>query len=220
MRIHIRLSKNRETVPFNYQEKQVSRLHDWIGRDNKEHGKLSLYSFSWLKKGDLIPRRGWSFPYGTEYFISSYDPTLIKRVIESVQQDNYFGFGMEIESLTLQQDPVFKEKQRFIVGSPVFIKRKEGERFQYYFSSDEQSGLFLTETLQKKLSEAGLSAEGAGVSFDPAYENPTQNGVSYKGIFNKGTLCPVIVSGSPEQIAFAWNVGVGNSTGIGFGALV
>ena len=27
------------------------------------------------------------------------------------------------------------------------------------------------------------------------------------------------LKGSPEQIAFAWDVGVGNSTGIGFGAL-
>jgi CRISPR/Cas system endoribonuclease Cas6 (RAMP superfamily) len=29
----------------------------------------------------------------------------------------------------------------------------------------------------------------------------------------------VIIKGTPEQLAFAWNVGLGNSTGIGFGAL-
>ena len=39
------------------------------------------------------------------------------------------------------------------------------------------------------------------------------------GIKNKASICPVIVKGTSEQIAFAWNVGVGNSTGIGFGAL-
>jgi len=220
MRIHIRLSKNRETVPFNYQEKQVSQLHTWIGRDNDLHGKLSLYSFSWLKKGDLIPKRGWNFPYGTEYFISSHQPDIIKKIIERIQQDNYFGYGMEVNSLSLQQDPYFEEKQRFLVGSPVFIKRKEAERFQFYFPGEERSDSFLTETLQTKLVEAGLPPEGVKVEFDKNYKNPTQNGVSYKGIFNKGSICPVIVSGSSEQVAFAWNVGVGNSTGIGFGALI
>lgn len=220
MRIHIQLSKNRETVPFTYQEKQVSRLHEWIGRDNQEHGKVSLYSFSWLKKGDLIPQRGWCFPYGTEYFISSHDSDLIKRIIESIQRDNYFGYGMEVSGLSLQQNPDFEESQRFLVGSPVFIKRKEDDRFQYYFSGDEKADLFLTETLRRKLSEARLSSDGVTVAFDKSYLNPKRNGVSYKGIFNKGSICPVIVSGSSEQIAFAWNVGVGNSTGIGFGALI
>jgi len=30
----------------------------------------------------------------------------------------------------------------------------------------------------------------------------------------------VIVEGDPRAVQFAWEVGVGNSTGIGFGALV
>jgi CRISPR/Cas system endoribonuclease Cas6 (RAMP superfamily) len=29
----------------------------------------------------------------------------------------------------------------------------------------------------------------------------------------------VIVEGSAEAVGFAWNVGIGNGTGIGFGAL-
>ena len=198
----------------------MSRLHDWMGRDNKEHGKLSLYSFSWLKKGDLLPKRGWSFPYGTEYFISTHQPELLKSIIDGIQEDNYFGFGMEVSGITVQQEPLFAEKQRFLVGSPVFIKRREGERHQYYYPGDENADLYLTESLQNKLSAAGISAEGAEVVFDKTFKNPPQNGISYKGIFNKGAFCPVIVSGSAEQIAFAWNVGVGNSTGIGFGALV
>jgi CRISPR/Cas system endoribonuclease Cas6 (RAMP superfamily) len=31
--------------------------------------------------------------------------------------------------------------------------------------------------------------------------------------------CPIIIKGKPETKLFAWNVGLGNSTGIGFGAI-
>jgi CRISPR-associated endoribonuclease Cas6 len=44
--------------------------------------------------------------------------------------------------------------------------------------------------------------------------------VKYRDINIKGTLCPVIVEGDPRAVQFAWEVGVGNSTGIGFGAII
>jgi CRISPR-associated endoribonuclease Cas6 len=43
--------------------------------------------------------------------------------------------------------------------------------------------------------------------------------IIYKGIANKANWCPVIIKGRPETKLFAWNVGLGNSTGIGFGAI-
>ncbi|MGN9307593.1 CRISPR-associated endoribonuclease Cas6 [Enterococcus faecium] len=57
------------------------------------------------------------------------------------------------------------------------------------------------------------------MSFDRTYYAAKTKLVYYKNIGNKTSICPVIIEGTPEQIAFAWNVGVGNSTGIGFGAL-
>ena len=40
-----------------------------------------------------------------------------------------------------------------------------------------------------------------------------------KGIENRASICPLIIIAKPETIAFTWNVGIGNSTGIGFGAI-
>lgn len=220
MRIHIKLSRNREIVPFNFQERQVSLLHRWMGRDNPEHGQTSLYSFSWLKSGEVRGERGYDFPLGTEYFISTYNPLLLKSIIDGITADNYFGFGMEVSGIVIQKDPEFSITNRFLVGSPVFLKKKEGERFQFYYPGDNIAGELLSQTLKTKLLRAGLSTDGVEVSFDQTYKERIRKGVSYKGIFNKGAICPVIVSGSSEQIAFAWNVGVGNSTGIGFGSLV
>lgn len=43
--------------------------------------------------------------------------------------------------------------------------------------------------------------------------------VTYRGIGNRANMCPVIIDGRPETKAFAWEVGIGNSTGIGFGSI-
>ena len=62
---------------------------------------------------------------------------------------------------------------------------------------------------------------GAAVRFDPAHLATAKTKLfRYKQVQCKGSICPVLVSGSTEQIQFAWEVGVGHSTGIGCGALV
>lgn len=51
MRLHLTTTSNTEIIPFEYQQKLVGVLHKWLGDANKEHGSLSLYSFSWLQNG-------------------------------------------------------------------------------------------------------------------------------------------------------------------------
>ncbi len=221
MRLHIYLSQNKETVPFTYQERQVSKLHYWLGQ-NEVHDKLSLYSFSWLKKGKQEGKKGLNFINGSQYFISCFDSQIIKKIIQSIQTDNDFGWGMKIISMSLEKEPVFNNEHSFSLGSPVFIKRpRSGEKdAKFYFYNDSEANIFLTQTLSNKLKQAGLPSDSIEVKFDKSYANPHIKGSTYKGIKNKGSMCPVIIKGTPEQLAFAWNVGIGNSTGIGFGSLI
>ena len=78
----------------------------------------------------------------------------------------------------------------------------------------------MTETLAHKLRRAGLDEAGVSVRFDRGYYAARTKRCTYKGVHNVANFCPVMVSGSPEQLAFAWDVGIGNSTGIGFGSLI
>jgi CRISPR-associated endoribonuclease Cas6 len=220
MRIHISLSKNREIVPFNYQETLVGKIHYWLGK-NDIHDGISLYSISWLNDFIRIENKGFDFKNGSKFFFSSIDNTLIKKLIEGIQKDPYFGFGMEVKSIDLQNEPDFEKNHRFLVASPVFIKRTLADKKQkFYFYSDSETSALLTETLKNKLKKAGVNSEGVKVSFDNSYTKASSAKCIYKGTKNVGSICPIIVEGSAEQIAFAWNVGVGNSTGIGFGALI
>jgi len=99
------------------------------------------------------------------------------------------------------------------------VRQSDGEKNYHVSFDDENASDYLTETLKRKLSLAGLPIDNLKVSFDKNYHSPKTKIITYKGIGNRVNFCPVIVEGTPEQIAFAWNVGVGNSTGIGFGAL-
>ncbi len=72
--------------------------------------------------------------------------------------------------------------------------------------------------MNKKTRAAGIDGD-VKVYFDPDYLNPKTKLVEINGIKNRSTMCPVIIEGTPENILFAWNVGVGHSTGCGFGAL-
>ena len=133
--------------------------------------------------------------------------------------DPYICFGTSVSDIQISESPVFSNMESFSVGSPVFIKRRVDKNEKHITYDDPNSNIFLTETLQKKLKAAKMPSENVKVKFDLSFLTPHTKVIWYKEIGNRVNICPVIIEGTSEQIAFAWNVGIGNSTGIGFGAL-
>lgn len=218
MRIYLNLSKNTQIVPFNYQQKIVGAFHKWLG-ENELHDDISLYSLSWLSRG--IPTRGGlNFPRGSTLYISSPQKDLHKKAIDGIFNDQYINWGMKVETVQMKPTPDFGTKQLFLAQSPILIKRKreDSAHHQYYFPDDPEANELLTETLHRKLERIGLSTN-VSVKFDETYPKPIVKKIIYRNIDIKATICPVIVEGAAEAVAFAWDVGIGNSTGIGFGAL-
>lgn len=217
MRIHIKTSPNKDTVPFDHMPLLVGAFHKWLG-ENDVHNDLSLYSLSWLKGGKAI-NRGLMFTEGASFFISAHDDDVIKRIISGIRIMPEVFCGMIIREVSIQPTPSFENVKTFSVNSPVLVKTLlEGQQRHLTFEQPEAQEV-LTNVFKRKLVKAGLDASGANVSFDLSYVNSKTKLVNYRGIGNKANVCPVIVEGSPTQITFAWNVGIGHSTGIGFGAL-
>lgn len=218
MRIYLHLTPNTEPVPFDYQHRLVGAFHKWLG-ENELHDDISLYSLSWLSHGQRRGR-GLDFPNGSTFQVSAPDDVLLSKMVQGVFQGHQISWGMEVAEVSIQRTPDFGERWRFLAQSPILIKRRrEGEKHHHYFyPSDPESNGLMTATLQQKLERAGLSTD-ATVAFDPTYLHPKTKKVRYRDIDIKATYCPVIVQGDPRAVQFAWEVGVGNSTGIGFGAL-
>jgi CRISPR/Cas system endoribonuclease Cas6 (RAMP superfamily) len=84
MRLYLRLNKSSCIIPFNYQHFLTGALHKWIGNNNDIHGKLSLYSFSWLQNLKAV-RDGLKLGMDPYFFISAFDAALIKKILKGRQ---------------------------------------------------------------------------------------------------------------------------------------
>lgn len=219
MRLHLKISKSKQLVPFDHQHLLVGVIHKWLGI-NKEHGKLSLYSFSRLK-GGKANTDGLLFDRGSSFFFSSYDKDLTKKLLNGIVDDAQLFYGLKVEEVVMQETPNFEQQSYFYIGSPVLIKRKEENRAKFYFYNDKESEGFLKESLLYKMKEAGLDPdESLQIKFDHDYDQASTKMINYNGIKNRCSWCHVIIEGKAETKAFAWHVGLGSSTGIGFGALM
>jgi CRISPR-associated endoribonuclease Cas6 len=221
MRIHLKIHSDGNTVPFNHQHQLTGAMHKWIGKENTEHGALSLFSFSMLEGGKKSKNGdGLVFENGSSFFISAHSSQFIKTVIENIQKDPVLFNGLAVNEIIIQEDPQFTNSVYFQVASPILIKRRlENGRIKHFAFNEEGANSHLTETLQNKLKKAGISDASAKVRFDDQYTAAKCKVILYNKVQNKTNICPVIIEGKPETIAFAWNVGIGNSTGIGLGAI-
>ncbi len=218
MRIHLKISKPNQPLPFNHQQNLVGSIYKWLG-ENREHGGVSLFSFSQLQNGK-VENGKLVFEQGTNMFISSYKNDFLKRIIQGIKHDPEIAFGMKVLEITIQEDPDFSKVEFFKVASPVLVKRTVGEKTRHFVYSENETDKLLTETLKTKMKIVGIEDETVSISFVNKYSKANTKLIDYKGIKNRANWCPVIIKGKPKTKVFAWNVGIGNSTGIGFGSLI
>lgn len=217
MRIHLKITTSQKILPYNHQALLTGTIHKWMGWNN-EHGKVSLYSFSQLE-GGRSTSDGLQFPDKTCLFLSSFNPDLIKKIIQGIRSDPTMFFGLTVSEIVIQDDPDLSDRELFFPASPIFIKRRSVDGEDHILYTDSRAGDYLKETLLTRLTKAGLTDESLIVRFDSNYPKAGTKKITYNEVQNRASWCPVIIQGKPETKLFAWNVGLGNSTGIGFGAI-
>lgn len=217
MRLHLKIKTNGSIIPFDHQHLLVGCLHKWLGWNN-QHGELALFSFSRLS-GGKVTNEGLLFEKNAIFFISAFDVGRIKQLLKGIREDPSMFFGFIVSDVFIEDNPDLLNKERFLLGSPVLIKRRAGENIEHVLYTDSRATQFLKETLLTKMRKSGLNDDSFEVYFDSSFYQAKTMMVSYRGIQNKVNWCPVIIKGSQEVKQFIWNVGLGNSTGIGFGAI-
>lgn len=222
MRLQLQLSPNTHSVPFDHLHNLIGAIHKWLGPNNDQHDGISLYSFGWLRGGES--RNGaLQFSHGTTWNISFYDDKQSRLLLRGILNDPSVGFGMGVTEVCEVNPPHFRNTHQFLTdGSAILArqKRADGSR-AYLLYDDPATDAVLTGLLRKKLTAAGFAAEEqtAQVRFDRSYAAPRTRKITIKGIHHKGSECPVIVEGTPDELYVAWTVGLGDLTGSGFGAL-
>lgn len=161
------------------------------------------------------------FVNGATLFISFYDEEIIKQIIRNILDSPEMFCGMRVVDIRVVNNPDFTDCEYFLCASPIFIKRRlnDGTIKQYCFN-DEEANALMRDTLMSKMQEAGMPEDNTlDIKFDSSYVKKKTKLVRYHNIGNKANFCPIFIKGKPETKLFAWNVGVGNCTGIGFGAI-
>ena len=222
MRLNLTLSPSTEPVPFNHLHRLTGALHKWLGSDNEWHDGISLYSFGWLHRGQA--RNGaLAFPNGSRWRLSFHEEDAMKAVLRGILNDPTVMCGMRVTEAQPQETPPFDEQKWFRTDkAPVVTRRRREDGSRAYLTFDDPSAdETLTRTFRTRLRQAGLDGEHlqSKVRFDREYDGARTKVTRIKNIDHKGSICPVIVEGTPEAVRFAWNVGVGELTGSGFGAL-
>lgn len=229
MRLHFMLSPNTEPVPFAYQHRLTGVFHKWLA-DNNLHDSISLYSLAWLD-GSRRVRNRLEFPGGARWFVSFHEDRHAEKLVTGALSDPELFCGMRVLEIRQQTAPDFGKNYRFKVASPVFAKGKSngnGKPPRHYLYCDPESDALLTSTLVHKMDAANRQADAdifneadkqIKVSFDREFAAPKIKLVRIKDIDLKASICPVIVEGTEKAVQFAWNVGIGNGTGTGFGSL-
>ena len=217
MRIHLKIYSGNNIIPFNHQHLLVGTIHKWLGW-NELHGNVALFSFSRLEKGKNT-KDGLKLGKYSSLFFSAHDKEIIKSLIRGIQNDPEMFNSLMVSEIILEEDPDLSNRDYFYMASPVLVKRKEGERTRHFLFSEPESDTWLKETLLTKMKLAGLEDDTLEIQFDRENPRATTKLINYKEIKNRANWCSVIIKGKPETKLFAWNVGIGNSTGIGFGAI-
>ncbi len=220
MRLILKLSPNTKPVPFDHLHQLTGTIHKWLG-DNDLHDGLSLYSFGWLRHA--VPQKNYlMFPHGATWRISFHDTEATKVLLDRILRDPGVAYGMRVLEVKEPAMPTFNGHFRFLADGPIIarMKRDDGSR-KYLLWDDVKADAVLTHVLRSKLAMAGLAGKDMDVTveFDRTYSKARSKLAKIKGIAHKGSECPVLVTGTPAAVRFAWHVGVGELTGSGFGAL-
>lgn len=217
MRLNLNIKMGSYVIPFDHQHLLVGCIHKWLGW-NEQHGELSLFSFSRLF-GGKAKNNGLSFERNATFFVSAFDENVIKQLLKGIREDPTMFFGLVVSDVFIEDDPDLSNKERFFPGSPVLIKRRAEETIEHILYTDSRASQLLKETLLTKMEKVGLSDDAFEIYFDETFYQAKTMLINYRGVQNKTSWCPVIIKGSPEVKLLAWHVGLGNSTGIGFGAI-
>ena len=219
MRLKLKITKNKTIISFNYQQKLVGTIHKWFGQNN-QHGQPSLFSFSLLQGAELV-QKGFDFPAGAVLYFSSTDNNLLTKIYKGIKTDPTLFNGMKVYEIDMISEPAFRNRERFILLSPIFFKKNiEGRnKPKHYTYEDDEVDNLLTIATQKRLENNGIQDETLKITFDRNYLGKKTKVINYRGIGNKTSVCPIIVEGKFETMEFLWNNGIGHSTGIGFGCL-
>lgn len=218
--MRITLTFSPTEIPFKNSSQNthsIGLVHNLLGEDNPYHDKFSNYSLSMLRGGVRV-EDGITYPNGGQLFISSPDMEIINKICMSLIYGKEFKLrDMKLESWTVEDIKVHSDYDIIHTLSPILLK-DEGKRITF-----EDANFIERLNIQSlaKLQKNGLTPkELKGFVIKPFhFEKAKVERPKIRNVVNPSSKVMLVVEGTPTARKMLYGMGLGNSTGCGFGAV-
>lgn len=221
MRIKILLSGTNNQLPINNQDIVNSFIHRALGKDNKYHNQKNDYSISSLQGGKWIPEtNNISFVKGGYITISSLNKEFLDDILLGLYKTS-FHQDIKVLGIEFIEEQFYNGWNHFATLSPFIIKEQQDKkRYSFLTLDDINFESKVKNYLLLKLSKINPKLDFS--EFDVKIENnPNHKAkkVLVKNVINRANQCQVSIKCKREVAELIYNIGLGQSTGSGFGTV-
>jgi len=245
MRIKVNFSKNTSDVPNN-NSVVLEYLHRCLGRDNKYHDKASSYNISHLYGGEINQHNlsTLNFPNGGYFIVSSMDKEFMSKLLMGLLDSPQISYGMKFLNIEHINETFMDGWNHFATLSPFIIKGNYGKNNYSFMTLDGEykrtDGKWsieekedynfqnvVKEYLINKLKkiDSNLNLTDFNVKIDEFDKDGKKHNkhkvkkVYVKNVLNFANQCQVSIYCKKSIAELLYNIGIGQSTGAGFGAI-
>ena len=217
MRIKVKLSSTNEELPINNQHLVNSFIHRALGKDNKYHNTKSDYSISslqggkWIKGTDKISIKDRGY-----ITITSLNKDFLDNILIGLYTNN-FHKDIKVCGVEFIEEFFYNGWNHFATLSP-FIIKEHSDKFLTMEDDDFQQKV--KEHLVNKLTKINPKLDLS--DFDVKIKDNTSHKVKkvmVKNVVNRANQCQVSIQCNRKVAELIYNLGIGQSTGSGFGTI-
>lgn len=246
-RLKIKFTKNTEPVEFTNQHMVNHFIYALCLKDDKHfHDAKSDYSISTLNGGVVVDGK-LEFPNGAYITVTSKNEVFINKVVMGALNNSDFGCGMKCESFDVISEKIYGGYNYFTTLSPIMMKQFISKKESKYIVFDDRTDLYnnsylkkatdntlerlvilspekysaeITNRMKNKLMKINpeLKLDGFNIELLPN-KNDKIKRIAIHGVVNYASQCNVKITSNKEVAEMIYNLGLGQSTGSGFGSI-
>jgi CRISPR-associated endoribonuclease Cas6 len=221
MRIKINFSKNTRPVSIANQSQVNGYIHKCLGIDNKYHDAVNNYAVSSLMGGRLNEdKKTVSFDNGGYITVSSSDTEFMNKLVMGILNNQEFTCGMNFAGVDPINETFINGWNHFATLSPFLIKEKTDNGYGFVTLNDDNFEAKVKSYLLNKLSKIDPTLNLT--NFNVKIPNNPKHKVKkilVKNVINHANQCHLSINCDKRVAELLYNIGVGQSTGSGFGTV-
>lgn len=207
-------STNDIIIPFSNQKEMNSFIYRTLGDNNKYHDTFSDYSISSIQGGVKYDTKHIIFNTQPYIMVASQNEEFITTLLTNLEKNEFTFFNLKYARCEFKMFKLNEKYDKIITISPIIIKHDNRKiSFDNPFFLDE-----LKKNCLEKLRHIGINDETFNVEIRNIEKAKTK--LIYVGdVFNISSMISLVVYGKKETRNALYHLGIGGSTGSGFGSI-